>query len=162
MRPDPFGARVEPLSRDFGDDPWRLTISGLSADTAHIDESVFALGNGFLGMRGNHEEGAPFGIHGTYINGLHETWRIEHAESAYGFAEHGQTIVNVPDTKSIRVYVDDDRLSLRVSEILDMQRTLDLRAGTLTRTLLWRTPTGSAFGSKPVVWYPSCRGTWRP
>ena len=142
IRPDPFQSRVEPLSREFGDDPWRLTVSGLSAETVAVDETIFALGNGYLGLRGNHEEGGPLGSHGTFINGLHETWQIEHAEAAYGFAEQGQTIVNVPDAKSIRIYVDDERLNLETSEILDVQRILDLRAGTLTRTLLWRTPTG--------------------
>ncbi|MBU3994391.1 MAG: glycoside hydrolase family 65 protein, partial [Actinobacteria bacterium] len=142
LRPDPSGARVEELRRDFGDDPWRLTVGGISRESAAVDETLFALGNGYLGMRGNHEEGTPLGSHGTFINGLHETWQIQHAEGAYGFAEQGQTIVNVPDAKTIRIYVDDERLNLESSEILDCHRTLDLRAGTLTRTLLWRTPTG--------------------
>ncbi|MGK0741077.1 glycoside hydrolase family 65 protein [Leucobacter sp. Z1108] len=142
LRPDPFGARVEELRRDFGDDPWRLTVHGTSRESAAVDETLFALGNGYLGMRGNHEEGTPLGSHGTFINGLHETWQIQHAEGAYGFAEQGQTIVNVPDAKTTRIYVDDERLNLDTSEILDTHRTLDLRAGTLTRTLLWRSPTG--------------------
>ena len=141
-RHDLFGAHVETLRRDFGDDPWRLTLTGVQPATAAVDETLFALGNGYLGMRGNHEEGAPVGTHGTFVNGLHETWQIQHAETAYGFAEQGQTIVNVPDVKAIRLYVDDERLNLESSEIVDMHRTLDLRAGTLTRTLLWRTPTG--------------------
>ncbi|WP_084821138.1 MULTISPECIES: glycoside hydrolase family 65 protein [unclassified Leucobacter] len=138
----PFENPVEGLHRDFGDDPWRLTIPGLDPETAAIDETLFALGNGYLGMRGNHEEGLPLGSHGTFVNGVHETWQIQHAESAYGFAEQGQTIVNVPDAKTIRIYVDDERLNLETSEILEVRRTLDLRAGTLSRTLLWLTPTG--------------------
>ncbi|MGK0714561.1 glycoside hydrolase family 65 protein [Leucobacter sp. W1153] len=140
--PDPFGAHVEEIRRDFGDDPWRLTVTGINHESAAVDETLLALGNGYLGMRGNHEEGTPLGSHGTFINGLHETWQIQHAEGAYGFAEQGQTIVNVPDAKTIRIYVDDERLNLESSEILDCLRTLDLRAGTLARTLLWRTPTG--------------------
>ncbi|MBO1902380.1 glycoside hydrolase family 65 protein [Leucobacter weissii] len=129
-------------ARDFGDDPWRIVVDGIDPARAGQDETVFALGNGYLGMRGNHEEGLPLGSHGTFVNGLHETWRIRHAEHAYGFAEHGQTIVNAPDAKSIRIYVDDERLNLSSSDILEVRRTLDLRAGTLSRTLLWLTPTG--------------------
>ena len=128
--------------RDFGDDPWRLVVRGVDPELAGQDETLFALGNGYLGLRGNHEEGLPLGSHGTFVNGLHETWRIRHAENAYGFAEHGQTIVNAPDAKTIRIYVDDERLNLESSDILDVRRVLDLRAGTLTRTLLWLTPTG--------------------
>ena len=137
-----FDAGVSEFRRDFGDDPWRLVVRGIDPAFAAQDETLFSLGNGYLGLRGNHEEGLPLGSHGTFVNGLHETWRIRHAENAYGFAEHGQTIVNAPDAKTIRIYVDDERLNLESSEILDARRILDLRAGTLTRSLLWLTPTG--------------------
>ena len=128
--------------RDFGSDPWRLTVTGIDPGFSGQDETIFALANGYLGMRGNHEEGLPLGNHGTFINGLHETWPIRHAEYAYGFAEHGQTIVNAPDAKTIRIYVDDERLNLSSADILEVTRTLDLRAGVLERSLLWLTPTG--------------------
>ena len=133
---------VNELQRDFGDDPWRLMLHGIDPDLAGQDETLLSLGNGYLGLRGNHEEGLPLGSHGTFINGFHETWRIQHAENAYGFAEQGQTIVNVPDAKTIRIYVDDERLNLSSADILDVTRILDMRAGTLTRSLLWLTPTG--------------------
>jgi len=76
------------------------------------------------------------------VNGVHETWPIHHAEYAYGFAEHGQTIVNAPDAKTIRIYVDDERLNLASSDIVDVERTLDMRAGVLSRSLVWLTPSG--------------------
>ena len=142
MTPELFDIPVEDLHRDFGEDPWRLVVRGIDGSLAAEDETLFSLANGYLGLRGNHEEGLPLGSHGTFINGLHETWGIRHADNADGFAEHGQTIVNAPDVKTIRIYVDDERLNLESSEILDVQRVLDLRAGTLTRTLLWLTPTG--------------------
>ncbi|GAA2180900.1 glycosyl hydrolase family 65 protein [Leucobacter tardus] len=128
--------------RSFGDDPWKLVVRGIDPALAGEDETLFSLANGYLGLRGNHEEGLPLGSHGTFVNGLHETWRIQHAENAYGFAEHGQTIVNAPDAKTIRIYVDDERLNLETSEIREVTRTLDLRAGTCTRSLVWLTPTG--------------------
>ncbi|MBP1327622.1 alpha,alpha-trehalose phosphorylase [Leucobacter exalbidus] len=142
MSSDAFGGPINELKRDFGDDPWRLVSHGIDPDLAGQDETLFSLGNGYLGLRGNHEEGLPLGSHGTFINGFHETWRIQHAENAYGFAEQGQTIVNVPDAKTIRIYVDDERLNLSSADILDVTRILDMRAGTLTRSLLWLTPTG--------------------
>ncbi|QIK62375.1 glycoside hydrolase family 65 protein [Leucobacter viscericola] len=142
LGPEVLDSPVNELHRDFGDDPWRLVVPGIDPALAGQDETIFALGNGYLGMRGNHEEGLPLGSHGTFVNGLHETWQIRHAEMAYGFAEQGQTIVNVPDAKSIRIYIDDERLNLQSSDILDVQRILDLKNGTLTRSLLWLTPTG--------------------
>ncbi|MGB4135170.1 MAG: glycosyl hydrolase family 65 protein, partial [Microbacterium sp.] len=121
-------------------DPWRLIEN--SHTGGGVAETLFALGNGYLGLRGNHIEGRHAHEHGTFINGLHETWPIRHAEQAYGFAEVGQTIVNAPDAKIMRVYVDDEPLSFDEADVREYSRVLDLRAGTVTRDLLWVTPSG--------------------
>jgi len=43
------------VRRYFGNDPWRLVVHGIDPATAGQDETLFALGNCYLGMRGNHE-----------------------------------------------------------------------------------------------------------
>ncbi len=101
------------------------------------------MGNGYLGLRGNVEEGHDFASHGTYINGFHETWPIHHAEEAFGLARVGQTIANAPDAKILRLYVDDEPLLLSVADLPQYSRTLDMRDGVLTRDILWRTPAGN-------------------
>jgi alpha,alpha-trehalose phosphorylase len=126
----------------FPVDEWRLVEQRYSAHDLGVTETLFAVANGYLGMRGNVEEGRDSFVHGTFINGFHETWQIRHAEEAYGFARVGQTIVNVPDTKVIRLYVDDEPLLLSVAELVEYERALDLRDGVLRRDLLWRTPSG--------------------
>ncbi len=88
------------------------------------------------------EEGVPAAEPATLINGFHETWAIPYGEPAYGFATTGQTIVNVPDGKLIRLYVDDEQFILTRAVVLEYERALDLRAGTLDRTVLWETPCG--------------------
>src|SRR5665647_2463406 len=134
----------DPLDRlRFPVHPWRLTESFFGTDDLGLTESLFAVGNGYIGMRGNLEEGRDWHTHGTYINGFHETWPIRHAESAYGLAEVGQTIVNVPDAKVMRLYVDDEPLLLSVADLISYERTLDLADGVLARELVWRTPGGN-------------------
>ena len=81
----------------FPIDPWRLVEREYDKSDLGLMETLFATGNGYLGVRGIHEEGRTGMAPGTYINGFHETWHILHAEEAYGFAKTGQTIVNVPD-----------------------------------------------------------------
>ncbi len=127
----------------FPADPWRLIEKRFDASDMGATETLFSVGNGYLGLRGNVEEGHEAFAHGTFINGFHETWPIRHAEEAYGFARTGQTIVNVPDAKVMRVYVDDEPLELAQAELLEYERVLDLRTGVLTRDLLWRTPAGN-------------------
>ena len=126
----------------FPIDPWRLVEREYDKSDIGLTETIFAVGNGYLGMRANPEEGRDAYSHGTFINGFHETWHIHHAEEAFGFAKTGQTIVNVPDAKLMKLYVDDEPLLLGNADLESYERVLDFREGTLTRDLIWRTPGG--------------------
>ncbi len=131
------------MDRDrFPVDPWRLVETSYSEEDTGVTETLFAVGNGYLGLRGNQPEGRRAHEHGTFINGLHETWQIRHAEQAYGFAEVGQTIVNAPDAKVMRVYIDDEPISLDVADVREYERVLDMKEGVLRRHVLWQTPSG--------------------
>ena len=133
----------DPLDRTrFPIDAWRLTETIFDASDLGRTESLFSVGNGYLGLRGNFEESRDFAANGTYVNGFHETWPIQHAEDAYGFAKVGQTIVNAPDAKIIRLYVDDVPLELSTADLMEYERSLDMRDGILRRRVMWRTPSG--------------------
>ncbi|WP_448851989.1 glycoside hydrolase family 65 protein [Corynebacterium sp. 335C] len=123
-------------------DEWRLTEAVPQGLPLGLAETLFALSNGYIGMRANPPEGRDSAEHGTYINGLHETWSIRHAEDAYGLAREGQTIINAPDAKAMRLYVDDEPLRLANAETFDYERSLDFREGVLRRSFVWRTPGG--------------------
>ncbi len=127
----------------FPVEPWRLVETSFNEDDLGTTESLFSVGNGYLGLRGNISEGHDAFAHGTFINGFHETWPIKHAEEAFGFARTGQTIANVPDAKIMRLYVDDDPLLLSVADLAEYERALDMANGVLTRSLIWRTPSGN-------------------
>jgi alpha,alpha-trehalose phosphorylase len=126
----------------FPIEPWALTESGLDMSSLAVNESVFALANGHIGMRGTFEEGEPVVVAGTYLNGFFEERPLPYAEAGYGFPEQGQTVVNVTDGKLIRLLVGDTPLDLAYGEIIDHRRTLDLRAGVLRRSTEWRSPNG--------------------
>ena len=133
----------DPLDRSrFPVDEWRLTEAAYGTADLGLTETLFAVGNGYLGMRGNVEEGRETHAHGTFINGFHETWPIRHAEEAFGFARVGQTIVNVPDNKTMKLYVDDEPMLLSVADLESYERSLDFRDGVLHRDIIWRTPGG--------------------
>ncbi|HET9547945.1 MAG TPA: hypothetical protein VFO97_08920, partial [Desertimonas sp.] len=123
-------------------DPWKFVEVGFSREDLALNETLFAVANGYLGLRGDHEEGRDANDPGTFINGFHETWSIHHAEQAFGFATTGQTIVNVPDPKIMSLYVDDEPLELSFADLASYSRELDLRRGTVSRDLTWRTAAG--------------------
>nr|MDQ3326262.1 family 65 glycosyl hydrolase [Actinomycetota bacterium] len=89
-------------------EPWCLRETRLDLDNLARMESLFAVSNGHIGLRGNLDEGEPSGVPGTYLNGVHERRPLPYAEAGYGFPEDGQTIVNVADGKLLRVLVDDE------------------------------------------------------
>jgi alpha,alpha-trehalose phosphorylase len=134
---------ADPIDRSrFPVDEWNLRETRYERRDLGVTETLFAVGNGYLGLRGNVEEGRDAFAHGTFINGFHEVWPIHHAEDAYGFATVGQTIVNAPDAKTMRLYVDDEPLLLSVAELETYERNLSFRDGVLTREIIWRTPSG--------------------
>ena len=96
-----------------------MTEDGLQLDVLAQSESVFALSNGHIGLRGNLEEGEPFGLPGTYLNAFYETRPLPYAEAGYGYPEDGQTVVNVTNGKIIRLLVDDEPFDIRYGELLD-------------------------------------------
>jgi alpha,alpha-trehalose phosphorylase len=126
----------------FDTEPWRLRESELNLELLPQSESVFALGNGHIGWRGNLDEGEPHGLPGSYLNGVYETRPMPHAEGGYGYPESGQTLINVTDGKLIGLLVDDEPFDVRYGKLHGHSRTLDFRAGTLTREAEWTAPTG--------------------
>lgn len=126
----------------FPADEWRFVEKHVDPSDLGLTETLFAVSNGYLGMRGTPEEGRDVYRHGTFINGFHETWDIQHAENAYGFARVGQTIINAPNSSTIKLYVDDEPLLVTVADLQCYERSIDFRDGQLRRELIWRTPAG--------------------
>jgi alpha,alpha-trehalose phosphorylase len=123
-------------------EPWAVRETSLDVDVLAQSESVFALSNGHIGWRGNLEEGEPFGIPGTYLNSVYETRPLPYAEAGYGYPEAGQSVINVTNGKLIRLLVDDEPFDVRYGTVEQHERVLDLRAGTLTRHVVWKSPAG--------------------
>jgi alpha,alpha-trehalose phosphorylase len=127
----------------YGTEPWRLVEKEFDLDLLPQSESVFALSNGHIGLRGNLDEGDPHGLPGTYLNSMYEVRPLPYAEAGYGYPDAGQTVINVTNGKIIRLLVDDEPFDIRYGTLHSHERVLDLRAGTLTRTVDWSSPAGA-------------------
>ena len=126
----------------YGVEPWIVREEHLDLDVLAQSESVFALSNGHIGMRGNLDEGEPHGLPGTYLNSVYENRPLPYAEAGYGFPEDGQTVINVTNGKVIRLLVDDEPFDVRYGTLVHHERLLDMRAGTLSRRAQWTSPAG--------------------
>jgi trehalose/maltose hydrolase-like predicted phosphorylase len=126
----------------FPVEPWHVRETSLDLNLLAQSESLFALSNGHIGLRGNLDEGEPHGLPGTYLNSFYEIRPLPYAEAGYGYPEAGQTVVDVTNGKLLRLLVDDEPFDVRYGELLEHERVLDMRAGTLTRNVQWRSPAG--------------------
>jgi alpha,alpha-trehalose phosphorylase len=126
----------------FPVEPWRVRETELQLNLIAQTESVFALSNGHIGFRGNLDEGEPHGLPGTYLNSFFEVRPLPYAEAGYGYPEEGQSIINVTNGKVLRLLVDDEPFDVRYGDLIEHERILDLRAGTLSRRARWCSPAG--------------------
>ena len=134
--------RLRPPSQDYPADEWNVIEKAFRPEFLAQSETMLALGNGYLGIRGCPEEGGPNAENSTLINGFYETSPIVYPEDAYGFAKTGQTILGVTDSKIIKLFVDDEPFWLPNANLLSYDRRLNMKSGTLDREILWETPAG--------------------
>ncbi|MFC3650275.1 beta-phosphoglucomutase [Dyella humi] len=122
--------------------PWRLVHAQRPAESEQAKlESLFALANGTLGVRGGFEEDrSP--SQGSFLTGVWERTPIEYHERFPGFARSTDTRIPIPDGTRIALRLGEAPIDLGEGEWLTFEQALDLRAGCLERTLRWRSPTG--------------------
>jgi alpha,alpha-trehalose phosphorylase len=127
-------------------EPWRIRETVFDPARAFLHETLFTLGNGWIGMRGTPDEGtagaAGQTLEGTYLNGFYDTEAIRYPENAHGLARVNEFMLNVPNAKRVAAVVDGERFSIDSGRVLAWERTLDLNTGLLARTVDWETATG--------------------
>lgn len=127
-------------------DPWKISEEQFYPDNSLLSETVFALGNGYIGIRGSFEEGLVKkkckSIEGIYLNGFYESVPIPHAEKGHGYALNSQTMLNVTNSKIVEIFIDQERFGMDEGTILKFRRSLDFKKGFLNREIIWRSPGG--------------------
>lgn len=124
---------------------WIISDNSLDIENILKNESVFNVSNGYIGIRGNFEEGYPKNhktIRGTYINAFYEEVPIQYGEKAYAFPETMQKIVNVTDAQDINIIIGGERFSLFEGTIKRFDRYIDMEAGYYVREIHWACPSG--------------------
>ena len=112
-------------------DNWHILETTFEPQALHHKETVFTIGNGYLGTRGAFEEGYPGAWPMTLIHGLFDDIPVAYTE-----------LVNAPNWIDFSIAIDGEYFRLDRGEILDYCRALDLRTGILTRTARWKSPAG--------------------
>ncbi len=110
-----------------------------------VNETVFHNANGYIGIRGNYEEGYPTGydtIRGSYINGFYDIADMKQPEKLYGLVEDKQAMLNIADMQTIHLLIDGEAFSMFEGKVIKSKRWLDMEAGITGRMIHWCSPAG--------------------
>ena len=110
-----------------------------------LNETLFHNANGYIGIRSAFEEGYPdtfSTIRGQYINGFYDFTPAKQAENMYGLVQEKQTMLNIADTQSIKIYFDGEAFSMFEGTVLSSKRWVDMEKGITGRRVEWRSPKG--------------------
>lgn len=126
--------------------PWDIIETEFKVANNYRNETTFALSNGYIGTRGTLEENYDFdvetGLEGNFINGFYEQEPIRYGEWNFGFPTESQSLLNLPNVKTVRFYIEDELFDMRQGTISDYQRVLHMKEGIVERSLIWTSPNG--------------------
>lgn len=122
--------------------PWEVVEEGFKPDYSRVCESIFSLGNEYMGVRGYFEEGySGDRLVGSYLNGVYEE-NVSPKSVYRGISNRNAFMVNTVDWLYTRITLDGEELDVAKSVIKQFRRKLDMRTGVLTREFIWCTRSG--------------------
>jgi maltose phosphorylase len=125
--------------------PWKIIEEGFEPDKNMVSESIFSLGNEYMGIRGYAEEGISCNsLLGSYFNGVYENARELKNTSYKGIVKRTHFMINAVDWLYTRIELDGEQLETSAADIDGFTRVLDMQDGTLKREFIWNTKTGKS------------------
>ena len=111
-------------------DEWNIIEEGFHANNLRASESIFSLGNGRFGQRGNFEESySSDSLQGSYVAGITFLDRTRVGWWKNGYPRFFSRIPNTPDWSGIYVRLIDEELDLAHWDVESYERRLDMKAG---------------------------------
>lgn len=121
---------------------WQVSEDRYQPELNDYFDIVFALSNGYFGVRGTPEEGfsGKNARPGTYLAHVYEQFPVAYAWRRTGFAEKYDSVVRCLDWTGIRLTIAGTPFDPQAGRVMEYSRVLDLQQGTLTRRLVWESP----------------------
>lgn len=110
---------------------WLVVENAFDADKLNHHETIFTIGNGYLGTRGAFEEYYPNENRSTFLHGVFDDTPVVFTELA-----------NAPDWMELEIWLAGERFSLEEGSLEAYHRELDMSTATIKRSLTWRSPNG--------------------
>lgn len=116
-------------------DEWSIIEENFNPDNNEVSESIFSLGNGFMGQRANFEESySGTSLQGSYIAGIYYPDKTRVGWWKNGYPEYFAKVLNSTNWIGINIEVNGKVLDLSKCKINDFRRVLNMKEGYLERS----------------------------
>ena len=120
-------------------DPWKIIEEGFQPKQGRVSESIFSLGNEYMGTRGFFDETySGDRLLGNYFNGVYEEKPITYFEHFKGLSERCCFMINANNWVYTRIFLNGEELDLAKIAVEDFYRELDMKHGIMTRSFTWK------------------------
>jgi kojibiose phosphorylase len=128
---------------------WLIKEKGFHPHKQGMHESLFTLGNGYLGVRGSLEENPKGSYRGMYIAGIFD--------KSEGLVTE---LVKAPSWLDFSVWINNKKFSFDTCRVLSHNRVLDMRKGVLHRTTRFKDSRGRILkvATRRIVFAHQVRG----
>jgi len=116
-------------------DEWQIIEEGFHPDRNRESESIFSIGNGYMGQRANFEEQySGDSLQGTYVAGVYYPDKTRVGWWKNGYPEYFAKVLNAPKWIGIDITVNGQPVDLATARIISFKRTLNMKEGFLDRS----------------------------
>ena len=126
------------MKRIFEIDPWKVVTHKFEPKDKRLQESMTAIGNDYMGMRGNFEEGySGDSLQGTYLAGV---WFPDKTRVGWwknGYPKYFGKVPNSPSFINMGITINGEKLDLAKVKFSDFYLALDMHQGLLTRSFTY-------------------------
>lgn len=116
-------------------DAWQIIEEGFHPEKNRESESIFSIGNGYMGQRANFEEHySGESMQGSYVAGVYYPDKTRVGWWKNGYPEYFAKVLNAPNWIGIDISVNGNAIDLAKSKITSFQRILNMKEGYLERS----------------------------
>ena len=119
----------------YKNDAWQIIEEGFHPEMNRESESIFSIGNGYMGQRANFEEHySGESLQGSYVAGVYYPDKTRVGWWKNGYPEYFAKVLNAPNWIGIDISVEGINIDLAISEITSFKRILNMKEGYLERS----------------------------
>lgn len=124
-------------------DEWAIIEKEFDKEKVSASESLFSMGNGYMGQRANFEESyTGESLQGSYIGGIYYPDKTRVGWWKNGYPEYFAKVLNAPNWIGINVMLNGQMLDLNTCKVENFYRKLNMKEGWLKRSFIAIMPNG--------------------